>query len=147
MKTTVLLKQSQRKFGNMPGYVQGTADKSSTAKMLIESSFKERAPYQDWYRCEVCSGCLHEWHECPTKKKMDIIAKENDDCPNWGQWKYEQYYREFMVLAKNSAPTRQLACDQAKTLKSLMKSPVVIKPGFGIKDRRFGKAAYKRKKT
>ena len=57
--------------------------------------------------CPICRGVLHSWHECATKKRLDAFAKANNDVANWGQWKYESYYREVLDTAKLNAESKR----------------------------------------
>ena len=63
----------------------GDPNSSSTADLLKNTTHK----------CEVCGGKGHEYFECPTKKRLDAIAKNNGDRLNWGAWKYHTYYKSF----------------------------------------------------
>ena len=63
----------------------GDPDQSTTAQLLFNT--------QNF--CEVCEGKGHEYFECPTKKRLDAIAKTNGDRLNWGAWKYKKYYKAF----------------------------------------------------
>ena len=63
-----------------------------------------------YYECEVCRGALHEWSECPTKKKLDKFARDNDDVANWGDWKFKNYYHK--VKAEREAKQEQARKDE-----------------------------------
>ena len=53
-------------------------------------------------RCQVCKGYMHEFFECPTKRKCDEYAKKNNDQNGWGQWKWVTYYHKYDDVQKDA---------------------------------------------
>ena len=39
----------------------------------------------------MCRGTGHEYYECPTKKALDKLAKQNNDRVLWGYVKWFRY--------------------------------------------------------
>ena len=53
-------------------------------------------------RCQVCLGLMHEFFECPTKRKLDYWAKNNNDKDAWGNWKFTTYYHKYDEVEKEN---------------------------------------------
>ena len=64
---------------------------------------------------------MHEFFECPSKKKLDQFAKDNGDSHHWGQWKWEKYYRDFYESLGDTEAERK------KQAQAINKSPTIGK--------------------
>ena len=55
-----------------------------------------------YFWCSVCKGALHEALECPTKKKLDSVARATggQEPLLWGAWKYKSYYAKLKAGAE-----------------------------------------------
>ena len=141
---TMLQKRSDKldKTKTQGSFKQGLPNNSLTYKMLKNEGNILGA---DHYVCQVCNGALHQFYECPTKKKLDQFAKDNNDVANWGQWKYDNYYKAFLASFGGDAEENQ------KKAKKVIQSVLEKRPaskvlrGDAFKPGRFG--AYKRPRT
>ena len=52
----------------------------------------------------MCGGVLHEPLECPTKKKLDLVARATggDEPFLWGAWKHHHYYASLKDKAEKA---------------------------------------------
>ena len=75
--------------------VLGQQDQSvcRTSKLLTKLTMAE-VTETPWYNCEICSGPLHDWKECPTLGKLNNWADDNGDVTAWEAWKWAKYERK-----------------------------------------------------
>ena len=77
----------------------GDATKSTTAEYL------KKMKGNNYYKCQVCDGYGHYFYECPTKKKLDKAARDNNDKYNWGAWKSVTYFKDLTPMQKELSKT------------------------------------------
>ena len=83
---------------------QGDWQESIVGKLLAETK----------WRCEVCEGKGHRYFQCPTKTWLDNYAKKIGDTANWGQWKFEKYYKDFDEATKKKDKVAARKCVATK---------------------------------
>ena len=88
---------------------KGDADKSICGTILLETEKRG-------FKCEVCGGIGHRYFQCPTKEWLDKHAKRCGDVSNWGQWKYEHYYKDIddVNKEKDKKEARKFAAARRK---------------------------------
>ena len=106
------LGKATRSYPEVNGY-------SSVTYSLLQKENYENLTKLKWYVCEVCLGALHEPLECPTKKRLDRFAADNNDKIAWGKAKWNLYYKEFTEQAAKQARAHALATESKAMLRSL----------------------------
>ena len=54
---------------------------------------------------------MHEFFECPTKRKLDAYARKNNDTATWGKFKWLAYYHKYDNIQRENI--RSLAAKNA----------------------------------
>ena len=73
------------------------------------------------FRCKVCTGFGHVEAVCPFKKWLDKYADREYDKNNWGQWKYETYWKAKTVEQRRKE-TARAAKASGRTYKGVWKN-------------------------